>query len=555
MSFNTAIFTNDGLLLLGALSSSKSLRIKNIYVSELESSESTINDSPATWATRTAVTMAKLTAVLESAAPTTSVLQQARLVVKMDLKPAQTTTVTAKTIIITACGVESGVETDEITFCGISDPNGIEVIKNASNISISSHVSIYFKFNNESTIYFESEIAPDYVVSSDLDRFLTCHVIGNSSAGEAQSVLGSKSFEDNTEFNSNVTVNLTTDNHIALNDITHNTNNYISIPDEHGFKFDVVSDSTSSGDIFNICDDGTSNLKLSREANGNYCLNCNCSIKPTTSSSKSLGNDTLKWAGLYTDTLDATPDEVILHDIFLPSTTNSIDLGSYTKRFANIFTSNLNASNTIRLYGGSNYFTLSQDGYSNLKISGFTSGHDMYLDYIGSSSVNPRASLYCGTIYANLPTPSYYATSAHPTLPTYMPDSTAETAEFTIPSNAIVIAIPCWSTTQTTLASRRFSVGESIAVNYPTATPPYTHNGTAESDPEQGAWFIAEYAYNTLNSRFMYQPVSTQNTSGGLFYSYLPAGSYRTLSCIQDSPIVSYSNYHQYGCAMMLQKI
>ena len=198
MAFNTATFSTSGLNLLAQLSSTKSLRIKHIYIDETEHTSSDFNQPPSWWASQTSTTMAKVDAELSAASV---ISDQARLIVKLSLKQDQTTTVTAKTIVITACGVESGTESNEVTFCGVSDTTGIEAIYNASGVKVSTSVAVYFAFNNASSITFADNINPDFVIHSELDRFVSCHSIGDPTGGEAQTVGGIKTFKDGAVIN------------------------------------------------------------------------------------------------------------------------------------------------------------------------------------------------------------------------------------------------------------------------------------------------------------------------------------------------------------------
>ena len=197
MAFNTTVFSTDGLNLLAQLSVTKSLRIKHIYVDETEHAASDFNQSPSWWAEQTNLTMIKVRAELSAAGV---ISDQARLVIKLSQTQGEVNPVMAKTIVITACGVENGTESAEITFCGVSDSTGVEVLFKAG-IKLSTSVAIYFAFNNASTITFEDNINPDYVIHSELDRFVSCHPIGDPTGGEEQTIGGIKTFRDGAVIN------------------------------------------------------------------------------------------------------------------------------------------------------------------------------------------------------------------------------------------------------------------------------------------------------------------------------------------------------------------
>lgn len=195
MSFEVVKFSQDGLGLLASISSSKSLRIKNIYIDEDAHSDTDVEQSPNWWSSQTSSTRLKANAKLTSAG---TVGAQARLVLALSIKqgiinpPSQ---MTIKSIVITACGVEGGVETSEITFCGVFDSNGVQLLYNAA-VPTSSSVTLYFKFSEASSITVDTGLQPDYVLHSELDRLVSCHKVGDVTTGEAQTILGVKTFSD-----------------------------------------------------------------------------------------------------------------------------------------------------------------------------------------------------------------------------------------------------------------------------------------------------------------------------------------------------------------------
>ena len=194
MAFEVSQFSNSGLELLGQLSSHKSLVVKNILAAEKAYTADDFEQNIAWWTQETAATMAKVNAELASAGHDKD---QARLTIKFTAKPGQQDNIGIRTVIVIACGKESGVETDDIVYCGVSDPQGITVLgARNGGIDVSTAISLYFKFNAASSITLETNENPDFVLHSEMDRFLSCHKVGDLTTGEDQEVRGNKYFQN-----------------------------------------------------------------------------------------------------------------------------------------------------------------------------------------------------------------------------------------------------------------------------------------------------------------------------------------------------------------------
>ena len=194
MAFEATRFSESGLQLLAQLTTSKTLKVKHVYVDSVERDIEDLEQPPSWWATQTSSTMAAVEPeiVLAGAKDT-----QARLRVKLSLKSGVEETQTIKTLVICACAEESGAEGDEITFCGVMDSAGVEVLSHGgSSIKTSTGVSIYFNFSNSSSITVETMDNPDLVTASDLDRYLTCHKVSDAHNGDLQEVYGAKFFKN-----------------------------------------------------------------------------------------------------------------------------------------------------------------------------------------------------------------------------------------------------------------------------------------------------------------------------------------------------------------------
>lgn len=244
MAFEVSQFSTKGLELLGQLSSHKSLVIKRIFASETQHPASDFDQTPFWWAQQTSSTGSKVQAELASAGHDKDT---ARLTVKFTPLSGTTTETVIKTIVIEACGVESGVQTEDIIYCGVSDSKGITVLGfRDEGIQASTAVSLYFKFNNASSITVETNENPDFVLHSELDRFVSCHLPGSQTFGESQKVLGNKYFKDGITLD-NIEYSTTGeyDQHLARLSITDNGK---------GFNLEYHNPSIDD-DIFTITSD------------------------------------------------------------------------------------------------------------------------------------------------------------------------------------------------------------------------------------------------------------------------------------------------------------
>lgn len=197
MSFDVAQFSNAGLNALAELTAQKTLKIMAVYADMLEHQASDLDESPSWWASQTELTMGMVNADIFSVSVANG---QARIVVNLSLKQTQLSTVNVKTVVVCACTTEAGVDGNPIVLCGIMDPNGIDVVYNASHINVTTKVSLYFKFNNASSITVQNAYAPDYALHSELSRFVSCYSANDASVGDMQGIKGVKRFEDTTMF-------------------------------------------------------------------------------------------------------------------------------------------------------------------------------------------------------------------------------------------------------------------------------------------------------------------------------------------------------------------
>ena len=402
MAFNTTVFSTDGLNLLAQLSVTKSLRIKHIYVDETEHTASDFNQPPSWWAEQTSLTMVKVRAELSAASV---ISDQARLVVKLSQTQGEANPVMAKTIVITACGVENGRESAEITFCGISDSTGVEVLFK-QGIKLSTSVAIYFAFNNASTITFEDNINPDYVIHSELDRFVSCHPIGDPTGGEEQTINGIKTFRDGARVNM--------DDGCYLSFMLNNQQQaWIGDTNTTGLQF--MSFTPSSVDAGNTCFKFSDNYKpivtvskntsnnqnvYSVVVTGDVAVSENVTAKAISSESLVTGS-----CKIVDTTLISLYSGLCINGHFFPDATGTHFLGLPDKEWRAIYGNEMKASFGFIL--GSDEAADGEIHISallgDLEITGFNDGYGLSLGRVynpSTGTLGDRAPIYCGEVSA-----------------------------------------------------------------------------------------------------------------------------------------------------------
>ena len=323
MAFEVSQFSNKGLELLGQLSSHKSLVVKNILAAETAYTADDFEQNIAWWTQETAATMAKVNASLSSAGHDKD---QARLTIKFTAKPGQQDNIGIKTVIVIACGKESGVETDDIVYCGVSDPQGITVLGyKEGGVDVSTAVSLYFKFNAASNITLETNENPDFVLHSEMDRFLSCHKVGDVTVGEDQEVRGSKYFQNGIMLNGQDGRSC-----IEFTDVYGRDDVACTVsvsPQEHGIGITYGAHLFTDTDrmLTMELDDGTGLYDLTKQR-ASYRV-------------PELYADQIVANMLVTDT-----DNITLKSNIVPND-NNVSLGTDTTHFNNIYATNLNATN------------------------------------------------------------------------------------------------------------------------------------------------------------------------------------------------------------------
>lgn len=322
MAFEVSQFSNKGLELLGQLSSHKSLVVKNILAAETAYTAADFEQNIAWWTQETSATMAKVNASLSSAGHDKD---QARLTIKFTAKPGQQDNIGIKTVIVIACGKESGVETDDIVYCGVSDPQGITVLGyKEGGVDVSTAVSLYFKFNAASNITLETNENPDFVLHSEMDRFVSCHKVGDLTVGEYQEVYGNKYFQNGIMLNGQDGRSC-----IEFTDVygPQDVVCTVSVSPQEGGIGAVFTPSGNDADRILTMEliDGTGLYDLTKQR-ASYRV-------------PELYADQIVANMLVTDT-----DDITLKSNIVPNNDN-VSLGTDTTPFNNIYATNLNATN------------------------------------------------------------------------------------------------------------------------------------------------------------------------------------------------------------------
>ena len=399
MAFNTTVFSNDGLNLLAQLSVTKSLRIKHIYVDETEHTASDFNQSPSWWAEQTNLTMIKVRAELSAASV---ISDQARLVVKLSQTQGEVNPVMAKTIVITACGVENGVESAEITFCGISDSTGVEVLFKPG-IKLSTSVAIYFAFNNASSITFEDNINPDYVIHSELDRFVSCHPVGDTTGGEEQTIGGVKTFRDGAVINMDDGCNLS----FMLN---NSQQGWIGDTGTTGLHF--MSTTTSFGDTcFKFSDNFKPIITISRSNTNNrdvYSVTITGDVAVSENvTAKAISSESLVTGSckIVDTTLISLYSGLCINGNFIPDTDSTRYLGLPSSQWRTIYGYEIKATSGFIM--GSDDAVEGEIRISastgDVEITGFKDGYGLSLGRMynpSTGTLGDRAPIYCGEVSA-----------------------------------------------------------------------------------------------------------------------------------------------------------
>lgn len=396
---------------------------------------------------------------------------------------------------------------------------------------------------------------------SDLSRFVSLHVAGDPTRGEDQSIKGSKTFDGEVTLERAV--------HMSADIVPTKGSTYKIGGSVESSLSDVYTETLHVGTILN-----------GEEVSSDVDVELGSSISPEHTtvtngiSSVYIGSDNARFNKVYAETVNGMylelnqaatsykatlmcEDGAILTDKDIaPSSKASVlpSCGRVARPWKELY-----VKNSIHLTKGTssttnNLIIYEDDGGINLDNS-YTGGDG------GSFSFRKRTggSFVGATVSAGefIGAPMGVVSESH--TPTTLPNSSAHenAPTWNIKRGTIVMAMPCWATARSVFMNRK-GAGDTITVTFPdVAQAPFQHGSNYDSDPEKGAWYIASWRYGSGNnpkSRFI--PFSTLDSSTNReLFSYLPAGTYRLLNCVEECTGVGYSEYHPEGVCVLLQKI
>lgn len=396
---------------------------------------------------------------------------------------------------------------------------------------------------------------------SDLDRFVSCHRAGDPTTGEEQTIKGSKTFDGE--------VTLKRDVHMSANIVPTKGTTYKIGGSVESSLSDVYTETLHVGTILN-----------GEVVSSNAEIEVGSSISPEHTtvangiSSVYIGSSNARFNAVYAGavngvylelnqpssankaTLTFKEDALLTDkDIVPANNTNAIQsCGRVGRPWKEMY-----VKNAIHLTKGTssttdNLVIYEDDGGINFDNSyaGGDGGSFAFRKRAGGSLVG--ATVSAGEFFG---APMGVVSESH--APTTLPNSDALTdaPTWNIKKGTIVMAMPCWATARSLFMNRK-GAGDSITVTFPdVAQAPFQHGSSYDSDPEKGAWYIASWKFgygNIPQSHFV--PLSTiDGTNSQELFSYLPAGTYRLLCCVEECIGAAYSEYHPEGMCVLLQKI
>lgn len=395
---------------------------------------------------------------------------------------------------------------------------------------------------------------------SDLDRFVSLHRAGDPTRGENQSIKGFKTFEEEISLDGTV--------YLAA-DIVPTKGSTYKIGESVSRLSDVYTETLHVGTILNgetaspdvDIELGSSILPEHSTVTDNISSVCigssNARFKKVYAETvNSVYLELSQSATLYKATLMCEDGAILASSDIVPSSQASIlpSCGRVTRPWKEMF-----VKDAIHLTKGTssttgNLIIYEDDGCINLDNSytGGDTGSFVFRKRSGSSFVG--AAVSAGEFYG---APMGVGSLSH--TPTTLPNSSAygDAPTWSIKKGTIVMAMPCWATARSVFANRK-GAGDSITVTVPdVAQAPFQHGSNYDTDPEKGAWYIASWKYGSGNSpKSSFIPFSTLDSANdGELFSYLPAGTYRLLCCVEECTGATYSEYHPEGMCVLLQKI
>lgn len=395
---------------------------------------------------------------------------------------------------------------------------------------------------------------------SDLDRFVSLHRAGDPTTGEDQSIKGSKTFNGEVTLKNSV--------HMSADIVPTKGTTYKIGESVDSRLSDVYTETVHVGTI--IGGDTISS---------NWNIELGNSVMPESStvtdsvSSVSLGAGNARFGSVYAGTVNGVYLElsqaatsykatlmcengaILASSDIVPSSQASVlpSCGRVTRPWKEMYvrdaihlTRGDSTTNNLVIYeddGGINF----ENGYA-----GGDAGSFWFRKRTGGSFVG--ATVGAGEFIG---APMGVSSLSH--TPSTLPNSYSfgDAPTWNIKKGTIVMAMPCWATARSVFTNRK-GAGDTVTVIFPdVAQAPFQHGSDYDSDPEKGAWYIASWKYGSGNSQKSgFVPLSTQDSSSSNeLFSYLPAGTYRLLCCVEECVGVGYSDYHPEGMCVLLQKI
>ena len=420
---------------------------------------------------------------------------------------------------------------------------------------------------------------------SDLSRFVSLHVAGDPTTGVNQTILGDKTWEHQQDFNEACRFH----DSVVTTGVFPETDNISSLGLQNARYKAIYGETVNSTNVrtSTISSDEASigSLHVGTILNGEIVssdvdveLGSSLSPEHTTVtngiSSVYIGSSNARFNKVYAETVNGVylelsqaatsykatlmcEDGAILtaNDI-VPSSqaSDTPSCGRVTRPWKEMY-----VKNAIHLTKGTssttdNLIIYEDDGGINFDNSytGGDAGSFSFRKRTGGSLVG--ATVSAGEFFG---APMGVVSESH--TPTTLPNSGAyeDAPTWNIKKGTIVMAMPCWATARSVFMNRK-GAGDSITVTFPNvAQAPFQHDSNYDSDPEKGAWYIASWKFGYGNSpKSMFIPFSTlDSVNSKELFSYLPAGTYRLLCCVEECAGVTYSEYHPEGMCVLLQKI
>lgn len=323
-----ATFSANGAALLSAASATKTLEIDHIYCIESEVSQSDLLSQPKSYFE--SLSSAKLTASVTSVGDDPNKPGYSRCIIEIGLTDLADSDVTVKTVVVTAHSVDSGIDGGEGTFYGITDSTGI-VVPYSTTIPVKQQIAFSYAFTEQSTITIDGNTT-NFLMESEVGRFVSTHKAGQPTQGDDQVVYGEKSFKNDihvSQINSN-----SNDNTICITADVYGDDHY-------NLGVDIMPWGTTYTDIvvtqrIEADDDGEIELASDLYPSG-AGVNLGTGARPFSGVTANAG----AFSGVVCGTLSAELGTITLNDSIVPYDT-ACNLGADDAPFGNVYAEKIN---------------------------------------------------------------------------------------------------------------------------------------------------------------------------------------------------------------------